>query len=285
MSLTHAETLLTPLGHAMSDYVSRTPAQRRAVVRVARRAFTTYRTRFGLGCAPTWVLTRPESQVKIGKSEVPTLTLMLTPATSLHAYGLAKVNACPAATSCADVCLAGSGKGELEATQRARICRHMFTLAHPYHMGILLARDLISFLALNPEGIGFRFNCVSDYRIERIMPEVIRRYSRLGVTWYDYTAYSPHLRDDLGGTYDITYSAKETHGPEYVAAVLGGGFNVALPFAVGRGGALPSTWHGMPVIDGDKSDFRPGDARGVIVGLRAKGRAWRSDTSGFFRVA
>jgi hypothetical protein len=152
-------------------------------------------------------------------------------------------------------------------------------------MGILLARDVLTFLAAHPDGIGLRFNCVSDYRVERFMPDTIRAYSALGVSWYDYTAYPPRLRDDLGGLYHVTYSAKETHGVEYVSDVVSRGRNVALPFAIGKGKPLPATWQGMPVIDGDKSDYRPGDGRGVIVGLRAKGRSWKTDTSGFFRVA
>jgi len=38
------------------------------------------------------------------------------------------------------------------------------------------------------------------------------------------------------------------------------------------------------VIDGDKSDYRPEDIQGVIVGLRAKGDAI-GDSSGFVRKA
>jgi hypothetical protein len=38
------------------------------------------------------------------------------------------------------------------------------------------------------------------------------------------------------------------------------------------------------VIDGDEHDYRPADDKGVIVGLRAKGKAIK-DKSGFVRNA
>jgi hypothetical protein len=40
----------------------------------------------------------------------------------------------------------------------------------------------------------------------------------------------------------------------------------------------------LPVVDGDKNDARYEDPRGVVVGLRAKGKAFRSD-SPFVRSA
>ena len=42
-------------------------------------------------------------------------------------------------------------------------------------------------------------------------------------------------------------------------------------FSTHRGDALPGTWHGFPVIDGDLHDCRFLDPKGVVVGLRAKG--------------
>jgi len=46
-----------------------------------------------------------------------------------------------------------------------------------------------------------------------------------------------------------------------------------------RGEELPATYLGIRVVDGDKTDDRTTDPRGVIVGLRAKGAmrkgSWR----------
>jgi hypothetical protein len=46
---------------------------------------------------------------------------------------------------------------------------------------------------------------------------------------------------------------------------------------------VPDSYIGRTVIDGDDTDLRFLDPKGVVVGLKAKGRA-RKDTSGFVVV-
>jgi hypothetical protein len=46
--------------------------------------------------------------------------------------------------------------------------------------------------------------------------------------------------------------------------------HVAVVFTKRRGDALPATWNGLSVIDGDLHDCRFLDPTGVVVGLRAK---------------
>jgi len=53
--------------------------------------------------------------------------------------------------------------------------------------------------------------------------------------------------------------------------------NVAVVF---RNKILPETYLGYKVINGDKTDLRFLDEKGVIVGLYAKGKATK-DTTGF----
>jgi hypothetical protein len=60
-----------------------------------------------------------------------------------------------------------------------------------------------------------------------------------------------------------------------VHAVIAAGGNVAVVF-----NELPETYLGKPVINGDESDLRFLDPKGVIVGLKAKGKAIKDD-SGF----
>jgi hypothetical protein len=43
---------------------------------------------------------------------------------------------------------------------------------------------------------------------------------------------------------------------------------------------LPEKYIGRPVINGDETDLRFLDPKGVIVGLKAKGKA-KKDTTGF----
>jgi hypothetical protein len=98
------------------------------------------------------------------------------------------------------------------------------------------------------------------------------------ITFYDYTKLpKPWLRERPN--YRLTFSLSETNLADALDA-LAHGVNVAVVFDTRRTAPLPATWHGYPVIDGDAHDFRFLDPRGVVVGLRAKGRA-RRDTSGF----
>jgi hypothetical protein len=45
---------------------------------------------------------------------------------------------------------------------------------------------------------------------------------------------------------------------------------------------MPETYNGLPVYNGDESDLRFLDPKGVIVGLYAKGKA-KKDTTGFVK--
>jgi hypothetical protein len=54
--------------------------------------------------------------------------------------------------------------------------------------------------------------------------------------------------------------------------------NIAVVFG---GDKLPKKWNELKVVDGDKTDGRPNDKKGVIVGLLAKGPKARRDTTGF----
>jgi len=60
-------------------------------------------------------------------------------------------------------------------------------------------------------------------------------------------------------------------------AVRDTGVNAAVVFR----DKLPETFKGLPVVDGDKDDLRFLDPKGVIVGLIAKGKKAKADTSGF----
>jgi hypothetical protein len=93
--------------------------------------------------------------------------------------------------------------------------------------------------------------------------------------FYDYTK-RPN-RVNLPSNYHLTFSLAET--PEslvHAETELARGRNVAVVFGVARGKPLPASYLGRPVIDGDLHDLRFLDVPGVIVGLRAKGRARRA---------
>ncbi len=98
------------------------------------------------------------------------------------------------------------------------------------------------------------------------------------VQFYDYTKI-PNAHFRTAPNYHVTFSFSESNGVESMSA-LEHGLNLAMVFRVKKGQALPDTWCGYEVIDGDLSDLRFLDRKGVIVGLRAKGPAKR-DCFGF----
>jgi hypothetical protein len=93
--------------------------------------------------------------------------------------------------------------------------------------------------------------------------------------FYDYTKVPPkHRAERLPTNYTLTYSYDPKNAPEALADAIARGWNVAVPFQVKRGRALPERVtlgeHTLRVIDGDIHDYRPADERGVAVGLRFK---------------
>lgn len=97
------------------------------------------------------------------------------------------------------------------------------------------------------------------------------------VQFYDYT--KRFNRKNIPANYHLTFSRAEDNEHRCPAA-LKNGMNVAVVFRR----ELPATFWGLPVVDGDLSDWRPADnenhAGRVIVGLRAKGKA-KYDETGF----
>ncbi len=98
------------------------------------------------------------------------------------------------------------------------------------------------------------------------------------IQFYDYTKH-PQPWERVRSNYHLTFSYSESNAVECCQA-LEHGVNVAMVFDVKRGQPLPKTWCNYKVIDGDLSDLRFLDPKGVIVGLRAKGKA-KKDTTGF----
>jgi hypothetical protein len=213
-------------------------------------------------------------------------------------------NVCPFATpGCLSACLNTAGHGGialdaegLNPVQRARIRRTRF-MRQRIAFWAMLERDIRAHLR-RCERLGLepaiRLNGTSDVAWERRRAlvggvwhqNVMRAWP--GIQFYDYTKSRPSLRGERGTrklppNYHLTYSLSEHEDSEaYALEALALGWNVAVVFGVRKGKRLPSRFWGVPVIDGDAHDVRFLDPRGVIVGLRAKGRALH-DESGFVR--
>lgn len=273
-----------------------TPADKACVTR-ARAVQAESRARVGYKRAPAPILTSGASQHKLAKNSDPSFGLMLQSERGMMADQWADIraayrltggiNLCPLASAgCALACLKTSGQSGMPDQQRAQAVRTAFLLAYPREAGLIIGAELRA--ALKRYGrVNLRLNTTSDIRWEYVSPAMIDALATAGVALYDYTAWSPEQRNP-SHAYSLTYSAKEpSHTPDaYLETILAAGGTVAMPFTTRRGEALPETWHGYPVIDGDVSDERRNDPPGVVVGLRAKGHAWRRDNSaGFIRPA
>lgn len=203
-------------------------------------------------------------------------------------------NMCPKASpGCLAACLfrsgrAGIGPAETNQAVAARVRRtRWFTSDREAFMAELVSDVEKMERKAQRSGLtlAVRLNGTSDIPWERV--RVIRHgvtFANMmaafpAVTFYDYTKRSERMTGALPVNYSLTFSRSEVNGDEALDVLQSGG-NVAVVFS----GSLPDTWHGFDVIDGDKTDLRFLDPRGVVVGLVAKGPAKR-DTSGFVVTA
>jgi hypothetical protein len=109
------------------------------------------------------------------------------------------------------------------------------------------------------------------------------------VQFLDYTKNPARMMKFIKGgmpaNYHLTFSQSEENA-EDCKKVLAAGGNVAAVFAPldkkakKRTFEFPESWEGHKVFNGDDTDLRFLDPQGQIIGLRAKGRAFKDD-SGF----
>ena len=79
---------------------------------------------------------------------------------------------------------------------------------------------------------------------------------------------------------DIVTLSYSGENEEDCVDALKRGANSAVVFSTKKDNVLPDTWNGFKVVDGDVRDDLMLDVSGVVLGLRAKGKA-KKDTSGF----
>jgi hypothetical protein len=100
------------------------------------------------------------------------------------------------------------------------------------------------------------------------------------VQFYDYTKILGRKVKGIPN-YHLTFSAADGNDAD-VAKAIEQGYNVATVFGIKKTEPMPESYNGRPVFNGDDSDLRFLDPKGVIVGLYAKGKA-KKDTSGFVK--
>jgi hypothetical protein len=132
----------------------------------------------------------------------------------------------------------------------------------------------------------FRLNGTSDLSFEKYSVTVDGvDYANIfaafpDVQFYDYTKILGRKVKDIPN-YHLTFSAADGNDAD-VAKAIEQGYNVATVFGIKKTEPMPASYNGRPVFNGDDSDLRFLDPKGVIVGLYAKGKA-KKDTSGFVK--
>jgi hypothetical protein len=223
----------------------------------------------------TYRLLSIESDAKTSKgTALGYLTGILYLAPAREADG--KNNLCPMASEeCRAACLYSAGMASVFPTiKRARIARTLLYLSDPAGFKATLIADirkLVKEAAMRQLKPAVRINGTSD--LPKLAREIAAQFPQ--VQFYDYTKIPQPWKRTMAN-YHLTFSHPGENLADCLAA-LEHGINVAVVFA----GSLPETWHGYRVVDGDRSDLRFLDPRGMVVGLKAKGTA-RTMSSGRF---
>lgn len=184
---------------------------------------------------------------------------------------------CPSRSpGCTSSCLFTAGRGAFSSVQKARLRKTTEFFQNREEFLKQLVKDITSIrkkALKNNMKPAIRLNGTSDIEWTRF--GIMEQFP--DVQFYDYTKVFIRLLREKPDNYHLTFSMNENNKPECMSA-LSLGYNVAIVF--NRKNPLPEQWEGYKVVDGDQSDARFIDPQGVVVGLKAKGKA-KQDGSGF----
>ena len=181
------------------------------------------------------------------------------------------INICShASEGCAKACLFSSGYGGMfDTVKNGRRARTEYFLSDRKGFLFQLKDEIDRALRLN-EGkaiVTIRLNGTSDLPYEKFKvfegnKNIFEMFSK--VIFYDYTKNHTRFLKELPKNYHLTFSRSETNH-EKAMELLSKGISVAMVFD-----KTPKKYEGYKVIDGDISDLRFKDGKGVIVGLKYK---------------
>lgn len=204
-------------------------------------------------------------------------------------YKLSGYNVCAMAEAaeCINACLNTAGLGGVYSSiQEARIVKAklFFENRESFFYNLIKDIELLVSKAVQNRLIPLvRLNGTSDIRYENIpvthegitYPNIFCVFP--DITFYDYTKLANRV--DLPDNYDLTFSYSGVlKYQKYVTIAKNNGMRIAAVFRKKEN--IPSHFLGLKCIDGDNTDIRHIDPKGVIVALYAKGKA-RYDQSGF----
>ena len=206
-------------------------------------------------------------------------------------------NTCPKATpGCASACLNTAGRGGMfkkgentNTIQKSRIRKTQLFYDNRDLFMELLVKDInlaikqSARMGLTPV---IRLNGTSDISWEKYPVKMGNvTYSNIFaafgfVTFYDYSKVLGRKVNHIPN-YSLTFSAADGNDND-VREAIKQGYNIAVVFGIKKTLPMPESYMGLPVFNGDESDLRFLDPKGVIVGLYAKGKA-KKDISGFVK--
>jgi len=206
---------------------------------------------------------------------------------------LSGYNTCPKATAgCKAACLNTAGRGGMfkkgESTnmiQEARIRKTKMFYEHRQDFMLALKKD-IELAIKQSKRLGLipviRLNGTSDLSWEKydMIPGQNVFECFPDIQFYDYTKILGRKVKGIAN-YNLTFSAADGNDADVYSAIAQG-YNIATVFGLKKTEPMPETYMGRPVFNGDESDLRFLDPKGVVVGLYAKGKA-KKDTSGFVK--
>lgn len=181
---------------------------------------------------------------------------------------------------CKEHCLFYSGRNKIEKLMEcndkeritpARIKKTKLLFENKdYFMQMLIAEIEKKQIQAYQKGNYFavRLNCTSDLRLDKLVyngQNILDIFSN--VQFYDYTKNPKNIELVKKYTnFHLTFSYSGFNWNDCKKA-LDNNVNVAVVFDSPN---LPKTFNGYEVINGDETDYRPSDKKGVIVGLKFK---------------
>ena len=199
-------------------------------------------------------------------------------------FTLSGINVCSHAkwSTCAESCLNTAGRGVFTQIQQSRIIKTKWFHSDQASFIEVMVQDIEATIR-KADRLGLtpciRPNGTSDLPWENIKHKGKRLMDIFShIQWYDYTKVPLRMKRFLNGempaNYHLTFS-RSGDNDRAVDEVISRGGNVSVVFL----NEPPAQWNGVSVINGDESDLRFLDPRGVIVGLKAKGKARKVQTS------
>jgi len=207
--------------------------------------------------------------VKNAKMNYDTYIVYLAP------YKMSGYNTCAKASQgCVEACLNTSGRVKMDTEQNIMTARMLKTIIfyenREFFNSWLFAEieSAKNKAKRNGHKFSVRLNGTSDLNTTLFSVDKVNVLDKFkDVQFYDYTKVFNRL-ENIKSNYHLTFSYSGENMDEVISA-LDKGFNVAVPFLVKKGNALPNEFLGFEVGDADETDLRFLDTL-RIAGLRVK---------------